>query len=205
MKNRKLHPVFTVYAVAAAWIIYALIFPLYRISDLLFACVFSAVVYLLVRNFLCAKTEPGLKFVKTGDAGADETIKKGRDFINGLDRAKDTISNEKLSGQIETLKQTSVKIVEFVAKSPESAKSLDTFTDYYFPTALKLLNSYAEFQDKTGDPDGNVQNAMTRIEGVMESVIAAFSKQLDTLYENKSVDIRTDIDVLKTILARENL
>jgi hypothetical protein len=76
--------------------------------------------------------------------------------------------------------------------------------DYYLPTTLKLLNSY-DRMSATGVSGENIDTTMAKVEGMMRTIVAAFEKQLDSLYGADALDISTDITVLETMMAREGL
>ena len=86
------------------------------------------------------------------------------------------------------------------AKLPQIRK----FMDYYLPTTLKLLNAY-DRMDSTGGSGENIDGTKSRVEGIMTTIVAAFEKQLDSLFGSDAMDISTDISVLETMLAREGL
>lgn len=76
--------------------------------------------------------------------------------------------------------------------------------DYYLPTTLKLLNSY-DRMSAAGISGENISTTLSKVEGMMRTVVAAFEKQLDSLYGAEALDISTDITVLETMMAREGL
>jgi hypothetical protein len=76
--------------------------------------------------------------------------------------------------------------------------------DYYLPTTLKLLNSY-DRMSATGVSGENIDTTLAKVEGMMRTIVAAFEKQLDSLYGADALDISTDITVLETMMAREGL
>ena len=78
------------------------------------------------------------------------------------------------------------------------------FMDYYLPTTLKLLNSY-DRMSAAGVSGENIDSTLAKVEGMMRTVVAAFEKQLDSLYGSEALDISTDITVLETMMAREGL
>ena len=51
----------------------------------------------------------------------------------------------------------------------------------------------------------NIDSTLAKVEGMMRTVVAAFEKQLDSLYGSEALDISTDITVLETMMAREGL
>ena len=203
--KKKLHPVFAIYGFALVWVIFAAFTPiLYYIAGVAQAVVCSLTVYFIIKIFFCRKDEKKikLKFERTGVAEADAVIKHGMAFIKDIEKLN--ITNDKINAQTDKLKKTSADIFTFVKNNPESARQLATFTEYYFPTTVKLLTSYAEMQNKSS-VGVNINETMKKIEDIMETICAAFDKQLDVLFEHKNLDIKTDISVLKSILERENL
>lgn len=68
--------------------------------------------------------------------------------------------------------------------------------DYYLPTALKLLNTYAQLsaQDVQGE---NISEAKQSIERSMDLLITAFENQLDKLFQSDALDISADVAALE--------
>jgi len=204
--KKRLHPVFAIYSVAVTWVICASSFPMYKLSALIVVALLSLFVYMIVKKLCREDIKPKpVSFEKTGVVEADTVIKQGSDFIKTLDRQNALIPDTMLSEQIDRLKQSATEIFVFVERNPNAARQLNTFMDYYFPTTIKLLDSYIELQNARNVSAGNITDSMVKIESVMENICVAFAKQLDTLFEHKNVDIKSDIDVLKTIIAREKL
>ena len=52
---------------------------------------------------------------------------------------------------------------------------------------------------------GNIDEGLTKIENMLEKVIAAFQQQLDSLFENDVVDITAEIRVMEKMMASEGL
>ena len=52
---------------------------------------------------------------------------------------------------------------------------------------------------------GNIEEGMTKIENMLEKVIAAFQQQPDSLFENDVVDITAEIRVMEKMMASEGL
>ena len=52
---------------------------------------------------------------------------------------------------------------------------------------------------------GNIDEGMQKIENMLENVIVAFQKQLDSLFESDVVDITADIQVMEQLMAAEGL
>ena len=76
--------------------------------------------------------------------------------------------------------------------------------NYYLPTTLKLLNAY-DRMDAQGVEGTNISSTKKGVEGIMDSIVVAFDKQLDSLFGDQALDISTDITVLENMMAREGL
>lgn len=213
METRK--PVAPFYAVAALWIVYALLVPLYAPAHYALLIAASAAVYLAV-NALCKsggvvgqkkaapKAEKKQEEPSTGNAELDRMLKDGRLAIAEMKRLDDNIADPGVSADIVRLEQVSEKIFEAVKDQPEKLPQIHKFMDYYLPTTLKLLNAY-DRMSAAGVSGENIDTTLNKVEGMMRNIVAAFEKQLDALYGSDALDISTDITVLENMLAREGL
>lgn len=209
-------PVAPFYAVAVVWLVYALLFPLYEPLHYALLAVASAAVF-AVTSLLCrsgAREEAAAAPTKsqpkqesepsTGNAQLDKMIKDGRLAIAEMKRLDDNIADPGISADIVRLEQVSSKIFEEIKQDPKKLPQIRKFMDYYLPTTLKLLNSYDRMSG-AGVSGENIDATLARVEGIMRTIVAAFEKQLDSLYGAEALDISTDITVLETMMAREGL
>ena len=196
-----------IYFTGGIFLAYCLILPMYRITDLLIALGVAVLGY-----FLFSKIFPGkvievpaeLTFERTGNAAADAMLAQGREYHRRLGELNMTIADEKISRQIVHLQEISAQIFDFIAKQPAHARKLNTFMDYYYPTAMKFLESYAEF-DRKAVKGGNINTTLDKISDSLAKIEKAFEQQLDNLYSDKALDITTDIAVLENIMKQEGL
>ena len=200
------------YAAAVVWLAYALFFPLYRPVHFLIVIAASAAVFLGVQLLCASVKEPAAEVKKeekpkeesTGNAQLDKMLKDGRMAIAEMKRLDDNIADETISAQIVRLEQVSQRIFDRVKEDPEKLPQIRRFMDYYLPTTLKLLNAY-DRASSAGISGENVNATMAKVEGMMETIVTAFEKQLDSLYGSEALDISTDITVLENMMAREGL
>ena len=196
------------YCAAAVWVLYALLFPLHKLGHILTVGIGSAVVF-FVMNALCPPItveveEKPREEKPTGNEALDKMLKEGNLALAEMQRLDDNIQDEKISADIQTLKETCTKIFEQVKRDPSKLPQIRKFMNYYLPTTLKLLNSYDRMgaQGISGD---NIDTTMDKVEGMMDTIVKAFEKQLDSLFGAEAMDISTDITVLETMMAREGL
>lgn len=199
------------YGVAAVWVVYALAFDLYRPTHFVFAAVLSAGVYLLLRA-VCKDEEyeveipdpPKPEPASTGNPELDKMIRDGALAVEEMKRLDENIEDEKISQAIRKLEQTSQAIFQQVREAPEKLPQIRKFMDYYLPTTLKLLNAY-DRMSSVGVGGENIDSTKERVEAIMDTIVAAFDKQLDGLFGAEALDVSADITVLETMLAREGL
>lgn len=199
------------YGVAAVWVVYALVFDLYRPTHFIFAAVLSAGVYLLLRA-VCKDEEyeveipnpPKPEPASTGNPELDKMIRDGALAVEEMKRLDENIEDEKISQAIRKLEQTSQAIFQQVREAPEKLPQIRKFMDYYLPTTLKLLNAY-DRMSSVGVGGENIDGTKERVEAIMDTIVAAFDKQLDGLFGAEALDVSADITVLETMLAREGL
>lgn len=199
------------YGVAAVWVVYALAFDLYRPTHFIFAAVLSAGVYLLLRA-VCKDEEyeveipdpPKPEPASTGNPELDKMIRDGALAVEEMKRLDENIEDEKISQAIRELERTSQAIFQQVREAPEKLPQIRKFMDYYLPTTLKLLNAY-DRMSSVGVGGENIDSTKERVEAIMDTIVAAFDKQLDGLFGAEALDVSADITVLETMLAREGL
>ena len=194
------------YGVAAVWVVYALAFDLYRPTHFIFAAVLSAGVYLLLRA-VCKDEEyeveipdpPKPESASTGNPELDKMIRDGALAVEEMKRLDENIEDEKISQAIRELERTSQAIFQQVREAPEKLPQIRRFMDYYLPTTLKLLNAY-DRMSSVGVGGENIDSTKERVEAIMDTIVAAFDKQLDGLFGAEALDVSADITVLETML-----
>ena len=193
------------YAAAVTWLLYALLFPLYRLPHFLLAAAAAAVVGIVARLF-CRDTveEVPEEPETTGNEELDKMIADGKKAITEMKRLDDNIADPAISAQIVRLQQLAGKIFAQVEQNPEKLPQIRKFMNYYLPTTLKILNAYDRMGEQ-GVSGENITSTMQKVEGIMSTIITAFEKQLDSLFGSEAMDISTDMVVLENMMAREGL
>ena len=195
------------YAAAVVWVLYALLFPLHRVIHFVVVAAASALVYLIAKALcpdIVEEVREEEKPRTTGNAELDKMIADGKLAISEMKRLNENIQDETISRQIERLEQISGKIFAQVEAEPKKLPQIRKFMSYYLPTTLKLLNAYDRMSGQ-GVSGENIGGTMQRVEQMMDTIVQAFEKQLDSLFGAEALDISTDITVLDNMMAREGL
>ena len=194
-----------IYLGGAVWILYSLIFPMYKLTHVIIAAILFVAVFLLSRKFFPDRIEIVEDPIKyTGAKDVDQAISEGNRYLEQMKKANDIIQNTVISEKIDKLGDVTKKIFAYISEKPEKLKDIRRFITYFLPTTIKLLNSYAraEAQDNDGE---NIRQIKNDIEGAMDGIIDSFQKYLDNLYADEAMDIDAEITVFDSMLKAENL
>ena len=196
-----------IYAAAVVWLLYGLLFPLYNVIHFVIVIVASALVYLIAKALcpdIVEEVKEEEKSQTTGNEELDKMIADGKLAISEMKRLNESIKDETISRQIDRLEEISGKIFAQVQAEPKKLPQIRKFMSYYLPTTLKLLNAYDRMSGQ-GVAGENIGGTMKRVEDMMDTIVQAFEKQLDSLFGAEALDISTDITVLDNMMAREGL
>ena len=125
-------------------------------------------------------------------------------LLQQLRQANDAIPDPVMTAKISRLEAVSARIFELAKQDPGKRAQLRKFMDYYLPTALKLLNTYASLpaQDVQGE---NIADAKKNIERSMDLLVTAFENQLDKLFQSDALDVSADVAALEGMLNMDGL
>lgn len=116
----------------------------------------------------------------------------------------DAIPDPVMSAKIDRIEEITGKILDYQRRNPGKDSQLRSFLNYYLPTTLKILHSYAQL-DAQGVEGENISAAKKRIEGMMDKVVEGFENQLDKLFADSAMDISSDVAVLEQMLEKDGL
>ena len=152
--------------------------------------------------------EPAPKPKKERKPKAEKTTAAEKDqyqkYLDELRRVNDAIPGAEMSDKISLLEAVSAKIFEQAKTDPEKLPRMRKFMEYYLPTSLKLLQTYAEL-DAQGVEGENISESKRRIEQTMDTLVRAFETQLDQLFQEDAMDVSADIDVMENMLRADGL
>ena len=190
----------------AGWLVGALLLPIYRLWAFLLVAGVSIAAYVIAYK----SVPDNVKLISvptafaTGDGDLDKALSEAEQLTLELNRLNDDIPDKALTAAIDRMSAASDSIIAELTKHPEKAKSARRFLNYYLPSSVQLLSSYADTL-KVEDA-GEHQAAIRReIEGKAETVAAAFENQLDRLYAAEALNVSAQAEVLEDVLKSEGL
>lgn len=195
-----------VYALAVVWLLYALFLPLYKLWHFILLAVIAAVVYLVFSKMFPGKivTVEQPKNEETGNPEVDAVVREGKLAMQEMGRLYSSIDDPVVKKRIVEIMDISDKIVKDAISDPKDIPNIKRFLNYYLPTTIKLLNAYDRMSVQ-GIEGENISGTITRIEDMLDTIVASYKKQLDSLFADEAMDIETDIKVMDGLLQREGL
>lgn len=215
IKKRSVAPF---YVAAMVWLFFAFFFQLYALSHFLTVGILSFAALMLTRAICPTRVyelpdpepvvEPEPEPEPTPEPERDpkiEALIRERDLAIGeMRRLNDAIEDAHISEQIDQLEALTAKIIDHVLAHPDKQPQIRKFLNYYLPTTIKLLNAY-DRMGAAGVSGENIDGTMKKIEDMLQTILTAFERQLDGLFEGEAMDISSDITVLEGLLASEGL
>ena len=125
-------------------------------------------------------------------------------IIEEIRQADEEIADEAMSEKIRTMQELTAAIFQEVEANPEKKPQIQRFMNYYLPTTLKLLDSYARIEQQ-GVSGENMAKSKAEIERIADTLVEGYRKQLDTLYQSEAVDIAGDVSVIENMMRRDGL
>lgn len=197
-----------IYAGAAVFAVFALVFPMIKISTILLglgislACVFVLKRLKIFPDITETVTYEEPEFFASKDV--EEIVVEGRKMKEQMSSLNEKIQDEQVSALIAGIEKTHHSILEYVKSHPDSHQSIRKYMKYYVPSILELLNHYNELEE-TQFSGMNAESSRKRIVELLVTADAAFKKQLDSLMDQQALDITVEARVLEDLMSREGL
>ena len=134
----------------------------------------------------------------------DPIVEEGNKALSEMGRLYLSIKDPGVRAKINEIMRITDKIVQDAIADPTDIPKIKKFMNYYLPTTIKLLHAYDRMSSLEVEGE-NIDRSMKNINEMLDAVIAAYKKQLDSLFANQALDIETDIAVMNSMLDREGL
>lgn len=132
---------------------------------------------------------------------AEQFQREGVDFLNYLKACCGRLSSD-ADEELVQMRKICASILGFVHNHPEQLGRVRRFREYYLPTTRKLLDT----AQGLGDTDtANAAEIRRDITGILHTLNQAYAKLYDTLLQDVSMDVSTEIDTLETMLRQDGL
>jgi len=144
---------------------------------------------------------------KKGDApvpvrAAEDVVKEGMERLRRISNTARMIQSNEVAGKIRDICKVGVEIFDGIKKNPGKIGTVKQFTNYYLDATGKIVEQYAELSNRTNKTP-EVEQALRRVEELLDTIRQTFDRQLANLLEGKLLDINTELTVLKNTMKME--
>ena len=134
----------------------------------------------------------------------EEAVSRNERILRQIRADNDLIADKEVSAKIDRIEDLTRKIFAILDQRPEKEAQLYNFMNYYLPTTLKALESYARLEAQ-GIETAAIKEAKQKINDALDELADGYEKQLDKLFADDVVDITADIDVMRKMLHKDGL
>ena len=197
------------YIIAISWIIFALFCPMYKIGHFIVIILISVAEFVILRKVIPPTIERipiPYEAPRSGVEDVDKTIEAGAEYIRKFDKIGIELAklDPKLAAKLAEIRELMNTMFDYVSKNPDKLPRIRRFLNYYLPTLEKLMNTYLELSSEKIKGE-NITKTLSGIEGILDTIKPAFERMLNDLYEDRAIDISSDITVLENMLENEGL
>lgn len=94
-------------------------------------------------------------------------------------------------------------ICRYVERHPETVSQVRRLGGYYLPETVKLAESYAELEQQGAGPHASATR--DSLKETLSMVLDALTRLADNLLQDQSMDLKSDMDVMRTMLEQDGL
>lgn len=134
----------------------------------------------------------------------EDLMQRGREYIAAIHEINDIIKDKSISDKLNRMEDVVATIFQEVDINPSQAQNLGMFMDYYLPTTKKLLETYVDMDTKKVKGE-NIRKTQAEIVGALDTINESFETLLERFYDEKEMDISSDIAVMGTMMKQEGL
>ena len=156
---------------------------------------------LYLDDSLCPANAPAPQPAAEPLTDAEQFRRDGVDFLNYLKVCRGKLSPE-TDEELARMQKTCASILGFVHNHPEQLPRVRRFREYYLPTTRKLLDTAQGLGESSTDNAAGIRQDITAI---LHTLNEAYAKLYDTLLQDVSLDVSTEIDTLEAMLRQDGL
>lgn len=141
-------------------------------------------------------------FTGSNARSLDSALAKAEEKLAEFESLIGLVDSESVQKKARQIADLERKILEDIEADPKDFGPARGFLSYYQDAAVNILRKYQQILAR-GASSSEVRAAVSRVEPVLETIRAAFEKQLALLLENDVMDLDTEITVLEETLKME--
>lgn len=133
-----------------------------------------------------------------------DILNQGQQYVEKIHESNVIIKDKVISQKLDRMENVVSMIFHEVDINPQHAEKLGMFMNYYLPTTEKLLEAYMEIDEKKITRK-SLERTKRDIEGAIDKLIESFEGILDRFYQEKELDIATDISAMEILMKQDGL
>ncbi|WP_290139376.1 5-bromo-4-chloroindolyl phosphate hydrolysis family protein [uncultured Dubosiella sp.] len=131
-------------------------------------------------------------------------LDQGHEHVKKIKECNDIIKDKAVSKKLDHMESVVSMIFYEVDVNPQYANQLRKFMNYYLPTTEKLLETYIEIGGKK-IRGKSLNRTKKDIETALDKINESFDNLLDQFYEDRELDIRSDISTMEVLMKQDGL
>jgi hypothetical protein len=145
-----------------------------------------------------------VEFGGPGEEELGEAVKEGEAKLAELRSSGRSIGSPAIGAKVEAIASVVARVLAQIKKDPRTLRNARRFLDYYLDATIKIVARYATLSAENLH-DAEIQASLQRAEGMLETIRAAFEKQLALLLSNDVLDLDTELGLLEKTIKMEGL
>ena len=133
-----------------------------------------------------------------------QALTDGARKLTQLKRATDRVRDDRVRAKANAVCDAVARIITDVREDPKDLRGARKFLNYYLDAAINVVKRYVDLR-KRGASTAEAQAALSRAESSLETIRAAYERQLQHLLENDLMDLDTELEVLERTIKLEGL
>ena len=156
------------------------------------------------RTTRAAANEPDLTGSGITHQELTQALTDGARKLTQLKRATDRVRDDRVRAKANAVCDAVARIITDVREDPKDLRGARKFLNYYLDAAINVVKRYVDLRNR-GASTAEAQAALSRAESSLETIRAAYERQLQHLLENDLMDLDTELEVLERTIKLEGL
>jgi len=156
---------------------------------------------------LIARPKPQTRNIKVSgvtQAQLTAALRDGASKIDELKEATSRIRSQQVKKKAVAVIDIAERILEDIETDPRDLKRARPFLNYYLNATIEIVRRYVSLSGR-GVSSSEIRESMKKVEELLETLRAAFEKQLALLLEDDVMDLETELEVLERTIRMEGL
>lgn len=134
----------------------------------------------------------------------ERALREGSRKLAALGSAVGKIPDQRVRAKGQAICDLAARIISTIRQDPKDLKPARQFLNYYLDATVKVVEQYVNLH-RRGTESSEVGATLERVESSLDTIRAAYQKQLDQLLENDVLDLDTELKVLEQTIKMEGL